>query len=120
MGSHYWFHHTNFFEEDLVSAILQSLPEVITTTKMKAICNLAMWCISIQQFESCFIVSHIHSIIRATVHALDNPMGSVSTTVEAFQAMIKLVAQASSMMKDLAHIWAPPIYRRLVSADKRE
>ncbi|KAH9329689.1 hypothetical protein KI387_001797, partial [Taxus chinensis] len=106
--------------EENAYAVLQSLVEIITTTKMKAICNLAVWCISIQQFESCFIVSHIQPIIRATVHALDNPMGSISTTVEAFQAVVKLLTQASNMMKDLSHIWSPPIYRRLVSTDKRE
>lgn len=79
-----------------------------------------MWCISVQQFEGHLISLHIHSIIRATVHALDNPMGSVSTTFEAFQAVVKLVDQVSNTMRDLSHIWCPPIYRRLISTDKRE
>jgi telomere-associated protein RIF1 len=108
------------FQDENVHAVLQSLVEVITTTKMKAICNLAMWCISVQQFEGHLMSLHIHSIIRATVHALDNPMGSVSTTFEAFQAVVKLVDQMSNTMRDLSHIWCPPIYRRLISTDKRE
>lgn len=33
---------------------------------------------------------------------------------------MKLTTQLSEMMRDTSNIWAPPIYRRLVSIDKRE
>jgi telomere-associated protein RIF1 len=33
---------------------------------------------------------------------------------------MKLSAQVSEKMRDSSHIWAPPIYRRLLSFDKRE
>ncbi|KAE8678785.1 Tetratricopeptide repeat-like superfamily protein [Hibiscus syriacus] len=36
------------------------------------------------------------------------------------QAVAKLKAQMSEMMRESSHLWAPPIYRRLLSIDKRE
>ena len=33
---------------------------------------------------------------------------------------MKLTNQLSDKMRDTSNIWAPPIYRRLVSVDKRE
>eukprot|EP00268_Persea_americana_P038248 TRINITY_DN37850_c0_g1_i1.p1 TRINITY_DN37850_c0_g1~~TRINITY_DN37850_c0_g1_i1.p1 ORF type:complete len:1165 (+),score=200.38 TRINITY_DN37850_c0_g1_i1:465-3497(+) len=54
------------------------------------------------------------------MHALENPVGSLSTTFEAIQAVMKLAAQLSENMRGLSDIWAPPIYRRLLSFDRRE
>lgn len=36
-----------------------------------------------------------------------------------WQAVMKLSGQLSEQMKGSSHIWAPPIYRRLISTDKR-
>ncbi|GKB92459.1 putative telomere-associated protein Rif1 [Tanacetum coccineum] len=36
------------------------------------------------------------------------------------QAVMKLATQVNEKMRETANVWAPPIYRRLVSADKRE
>nr|GEX83645.1 Rap1-interacting factor 1 amino-terminal protein [Tanacetum cinerariifolium] len=36
------------------------------------------------------------------------------------QAVMKLATQVNEKMRETSNIWAPPIYRRLVSADKRE
>jgi len=33
---------------------------------------------------------------------------------------MKLSGQLSEQMKGSSHVWAPPIYRRLLSTDKRE
>ncbi|XP_077222647.1 uncharacterized protein LOC143856338 [Tasmannia lanceolata] len=106
--------------EGVACLVVESLVKLITTTKMKAICNLGVWCISIQQFDASFIASHLHSLLRAVIHALDNPVGSLSTTFEAIQAVVKLATQVHVKMRDMANIWAPPIYRRLLSCDKRE
>lgn len=54
----------------------------------QAICNLGVWCISIQQLSSSFIASHLHSLLRAVMHALENPIGSPSTTFEAIQVLL--------------------------------
>ncbi|KAF7806429.1 Telomere-associated protein RIF1 [Senna tora] len=105
---------------DDVNLVLESLAKLITTTKLKSACNLGAWCISVQQLGASCLANHFHSLILAIVHALDNPMGSLSTTFEAIQAVIKLAAQLSKKMRNLSHIWAPPIYRRLLSTDKRE
>lgn len=51
----------------------------------KAICNLAVWCISIQQLGDGIVGSRINLLLPAVVHALDNPFGSLSTTFEAMQ-----------------------------------
>ncbi|KAK9993028.1 hypothetical protein SO802_022731 [Lithocarpus litseifolius] len=85
---------------------------------MKSVCNLGVWCISIQQFNAPFLDSHCNSLLQAVVHALDNPIGSLSTTFEAIQALIKLASNLSERMRDSSHLWAPPIYRRLLSFDK--
>ncbi|KAM7512694.1 hypothetical protein LguiB_011569 [Lonicera macranthoides] len=91
---------------DDATMILDSLEKVITTTKIK--------------FNASLLAAHLQSLLRAVIHALDNPIGSLSTTYEAIQAVMKLTTQLSEMMRDTSNIWAPPIYRRLVSTDKRE
>ncbi|XP_057508655.1 uncharacterized protein LOC130791509 isoform X1 [Actinidia eriantha] len=104
---------------DDANLILDSLTKVIITTRMKSICNLGMWCISVQQFDALYLAANFHSLLRAIVHALDNPIGSLSTTFEAMQAVMKLTTQLNEKMRDTPNIWAPPIYRRLISMDKR-
>ncbi|KAJ8753197.1 hypothetical protein K2173_017786 [Erythroxylum novogranatense] len=105
---------------DDASNIVEALSEVIMATKIKSVCNLGVWCISMQQFDALVLASHFDALLRATVHALDNPMGSLSITFEAMQAVIKLADQLTGKMKKTSHIWTPPIYRRLLSIDKRE
>ncbi|XP_042481141.1 uncharacterized protein LOC122061756 isoform X2 [Macadamia integrifolia] len=105
---------------EVASSVVESLVRLVTATKMKAVCNLGVWCISIQQFSTSFLNCHFHSLLLAIIHAIDNPTGSLSTTFEAIQALIKLATQVGEKMRDSANIWAPPIYRRLISTDKRE
>ncbi|KAF5459194.1 hypothetical protein F2P56_023172 [Juglans regia] len=70
--------------------VIESLVKLIVTTKMKSVCNLGVWCISIQQFRAPFLHAHFDSLLQAVVHALNNPIGSLSTTFEAIQAVMKL------------------------------
>ncbi|KAI4344179.1 hypothetical protein L6164_011435 [Bauhinia variegata] len=105
---------------DDATLVLESLAQLITTTKLKSVCNLGVWCISVQQLDASFLATHYHSLLRAILHALDNPMGSLSTTFEAIQAIVKLAAQLNDQMRDSSHIWAPSIYRRLISIEKKE
>uniref|UniRef100_A0A7N0U100 Telomere-associated protein Rif1 N-terminal domain-containing protein n=1 Tax=Kalanchoe fedtschenkoi TaxID=63787 RepID=A0A7N0U100_KALFE len=105
---------------DTAGLIIQSLAKLIISTKIKSVCNLAVWCISVQQFSGSFFSERFDSVIIAVVHALDNPAGSSSTTFEAIQAIIKLASQLNRRMKETSHVWAPPIYRRLVSELKKE
>ncbi|GAB2289180.1 hypothetical protein Dimus_023483 [Dionaea muscipula] len=92
---------------NIASFVVVSLASLITTTKIK-------------QLESSFLVTHFDSLLRAVIHALDNPIGSLSTTFEAIQAVMKLGTQLSKEMREGSSIWAPPIYKRLLSKDKRE
>uniref|UniRef100_A0A2N9FV13 Telomere-associated protein Rif1 N-terminal domain-containing protein n=1 Tax=Fagus sylvatica TaxID=28930 RepID=A0A2N9FV13_FAGSY len=75
---------------DDANLVIESLVRLVTTTKMKSVCNLGVWCISIQQFNAPFLDSHYNSLLQAVVHAIDNPIGSLSTTFEAIQALIKV------------------------------
>ncbi|XP_022731681.1 uncharacterized protein LOC111286137 isoform X2 [Durio zibethinus] len=100
--------------------VLESLAKLITFTKMKSVCNLGVWCISTQQFDATLLAAFFDTLLQAVVHALDNPIGSLSTTFEAMQAVAKLASNLSEMMRESSHLWTPPIYRRLLSIDKRE
>lgn len=53
----------------------------------QSVCNLGVWCLSIQQFPSLYLAENFHSLLRAIVHALDNPIGSLSITFEATQVI---------------------------------
>ncbi|XP_062078133.1 uncharacterized protein LOC133782774 isoform X2 [Humulus lupulus] len=103
-----------------VSLIMASLVKIITTTKIKSLCNLGVWCISIQHLNESVLVPHFDSLLQAAVHGVENPMGSLSTTFEAIQAIMRLAVQLAEKMRGFSHVWAPSIYRRLLSSDKRE
>ncbi|KAL8247956.1 hypothetical protein R6Q59_009172 [Mikania micrantha] len=105
---------------DDADMVLSSLQKVILSTRIKAVCNLGVWCLSVQQLNPLFLNAHIESLVMAIVHALDNPIGSLSITFEAMQAVMKLETQMNEKMRETSNLWGPPIYRRLVSADKRE
>ncbi|KAG8367439.1 hypothetical protein BUALT_Bualt16G0072300 [Buddleja alternifolia] len=100
--------------------IIESLVKVISTTKIKSVCNLGVWCISTQQFNSSLLDQQFQSLLMAITHALDNPIGSLSTTFEAMQAVVKLASSLTGQMRHMSSVWTPPIYRRLVSVDKRD
>jgi telomere-associated protein RIF1 len=53
----------------------------------QAICNLAVWCISVQQLEALVVEDKTSPVLNAIVYALDNPFGSLSTTFEAVQVI---------------------------------
>ncbi|WOK91616.1 hypothetical protein Cni_G00307 [Canna indica] len=106
--------------EEVAILALESLVKLITTTKMKAICNLGVWCVSIQQISGLVVEPRLALILKAAIHALDNPFGSLSTTYEATQVLMKLSTQYGVEMRSMSNIWVPPLYRRLISNDKRE
>ncbi|KAK9098660.1 hypothetical protein Syun_025705 [Stephania yunnanensis] len=106
--------------EDVANLVVKSLVKLIRTTQTKAVCNLGVWCISIQQLTATLLASHFSSLLSAVIHALDNSFDSLSITYEALQAILKLATQVSGKMRDTSNIWVPLICRRLLSIDKRE
>uniref|UniRef100_A0A0E0L8G5 Telomere-associated protein Rif1 N-terminal domain-containing protein n=1 Tax=Oryza punctata TaxID=4537 RepID=A0A0E0L8G5_ORYPU len=104
----------------MAQSVLDTLIQLIMTTQMKAICNLGVWCISVQELEAVVVDHTATSLLTAVVHAIDNPFRSLSTTFEAAQAIMKLISQNPEKMRELSSIWVPPIYRRLLSVDKAE
>ncbi|KAL6898003.1 hypothetical protein ACP4OV_006599 [Aristida adscensionis] len=99
---------------------LDALVLLIVNTRMKCACNLGVWCISVQQLEPLIIEDRADPVLAAIVHALDNPLGSLSTTFEAAQAIMRLADQIPKRMRELSSLWVPPICRRLLSSDKTE
>lgn len=55
---------------------------------LQSVCNLGVWCISIQQLDADILAVHFQSLLLAVTHALDNPNGSLSTTFEAIQVQL--------------------------------
>nr|BAD72285.1 hypothetical protein [Oryza sativa Japonica Group] len=104
----------------MAQSVLDTVIQLIMTTQMKAICNLGVWCISVQELEAVVVDHRATSLLTAIVHAIDNPFCSLSTTFEAVQAIMKLTSQNPEKMRELSSIWVPPIYRRLLSVDKAE
>ncbi|KAG4930128.1 Telomere-associated protein RIF1 [Glycine soja] len=109
---------SNDHDEEISTQALKCLGFMLYHPSVVSILR-GVWCLSVQQLGASFLDTHFPSLLRAIVHALDNPMGSLSTTFEATQAVMKLSGQLSEQMKGSSHIWAPPIYRRLISTDKR-
>ncbi|CAI9100851.1 OLC1v1038036C1 [Oldenlandia corymbosa var. corymbosa] len=105
---------------DNAAMVVNSLVEVITNTRVKSICKLAVWCISVQQFSAAMLDAHFRILLKAVVHALDNPIGSLAITFEAMQALMKLLTLWGEKMREISNLWAPPIYKRLVSVDNRD
>ncbi|KAJ0984751.1 hypothetical protein J5N97_003107 [Dioscorea zingiberensis] len=79
------------FSDGDAPLVLESLAKLIMTTDMKAICNLGVWCISIQQFGADALGACLELLLGAVVHALDNPFGSQSTSFEAMQVLVSIV-----------------------------
>ncbi|XP_066380075.1 uncharacterized protein [Miscanthus floridulus] len=104
----------------MAQLVLDTLVQIIMNTRMKSACNLGVWCFSVQQLEPLIIEDRADPVLIAIVHALDNPFGSLSTTFEAAQAIMKLADQIPKRMRDQSCLWVPPVYRRLLSADKTE
>ncbi|MQL78171.1 hypothetical protein Taro_010598 [Colocasia esculenta] len=88
--------------------VVKALARLAVTTTMKAIYNLGVWCISVQQLDTSALVPHFDSLLQAIIHALDNPFA------------MKLATQLYEKMRETSEIWAPAIYRRLLSVDKKE
>ncbi|KAM0878028.1 hypothetical protein ACQ4PT_035117 [Festuca glaucescens] len=71
----------------------------------QAICNLAVWCISVQQLEASVVEDKASTLLTAIAYALDNPFGSFSTTFEAVQEVAsdleqKLLSSMINMLND--------------------
>ncbi|MCO5610012.1 hypothetical protein L7F22_064247 [Adiantum nelumboides] len=118
----YALHHEDIvaaFTDECALAVLNTLLKVITTTDQKGLCRLGVWCLGVQEFGVWLLETQSHLIAKAITHAIDNPMGSKAVTYEALQAVVKMVTKAPKMRLE-ASIWAPPIYRKLLSVDKRE
>jgi len=57
---------------------------------LQSVCNLGIWCISVQQLEPLIIEDRADQVVTAIVHALNNPFGSLSTTFEGAQVIMHM------------------------------
>ncbi|XP_060172031.1 uncharacterized protein LOC132603135 isoform X2 [Lycium barbarum] len=108
------------YHPSIVESIKGDDARAIVDSLVESVCNLGVWCISMQQFNSLLLDANFQSLLRAITYALDNPIGSLSITFEAMQAVMKLASTSAQNMRAMSNIWAPSVYRRLVSGDKRE
>ncbi|EFJ17162.1 hypothetical protein SELMODRAFT_421171 [Selaginella moellendorffii] len=106
--------------DDLASTILLTFVKIATGSSEKLQLKLSMWCVSVQQFKASIIENHFENLINAVVCAVNNHLGSLSVIFEALQALRFVVFIAPAKARAHAHVWAPPLYTRLVSMDKAE
>ncbi|CAD6259282.1 unnamed protein product [Miscanthus lutarioriparius] len=118
----------------MAQLVLDTLVQIIMNTRMKSACNLGVWCFSVQQLEPLIIEDRADPMLIAIVHALDNPFGSLSTTFDAAQEFhctgcnridhvttAHLLSGVHYKITICFHNASnPPVYRRLLSADKTE
>ena len=57
---------------------------------LQSVCNLGIWCISVQQLEPLIIEDRADQVVTAIVHALNNPFGSLSTRFEGAQVILRM------------------------------
>lgn len=96
--------------------ILTVILDVITTSEVKSACNLAVWCIAIQQLRH-VVAKRVKDIIVAVTGLIDtvNARFASSSTIEyeAIAAFGKLLAQIPDLMVKQAEAWLPAVYTRL-------
>lgn len=76
------------FEEEVFGFLVYDSHFLLLNLLLQSVCNLGMWCISVQQLEPMIIDDRADLIVTAVVYALDNPFGSLSTTFEAAQVIL--------------------------------
>ncbi|KAH7426932.1 hypothetical protein KP509_10G022500 [Ceratopteris richardii] len=103
------------------SAILSSICQLIMSTDNSVLCSLAVRCLSIQEFNPCVIDSCLDSIFQGLLYVIDSGTyaNCKSPVYEALQGLVKVVKRHAHVMVK-ASVWAPAIYKRLLSADKKE
>lgn len=79
-----------FYCGECVCSFSNWVPISCLNLLLQAICNLAVWCISVQQLEALVVEDGVTPLLNAIVYALDNPFGSLSTTFEAVQVIFPL------------------------------
>ncbi|KAK9998331.1 hypothetical protein SO802_017934 [Lithocarpus litseifolius] len=93
---------TTVLKTQALTKVYKSMGSNCSEQVLESVCNLGVWCISIQQFNAPFLDSHYNSLLQAVVHALDNPIGSLSTTFEAIRVLVKDMKQILlTKMKEL-------------------
>lgn len=53
---------------------------------VQTICSLGLWCLAVQEMKTSLVASHLKMIVAVLLHGIDNPLGSMVITYEAFQA----------------------------------
>eukprot|EP00250_Pteridium_aquilinum_P008834 c18246_g1_i2 orf=198-5660(-) len=105
--------------DKIAATIITSICRLIVSGDKKALCRLAVWCLGAQEFRPQVVEAHLEPILHALMHAIDTPLGPKSLTHEALQALVK-VARKFSSVRMQSSVWGPAVYRRLLSADRKD
>jgi hypothetical protein len=71
---------------------------ILFNSLLQSVCNLGVWCVSVQQLEPLVIQDQTTPLLTAIVHALDNQFGSLSTTFEAAQVILNVYLNYASLL----------------------
>lgn len=94
--------------------ILLSLVELVRCTNSKEMCKSGMEGILGPQFELHVLSSQLPFVLEGIFQALNN---ATLSTSDAFEALNQFGIRLADRMKELTHLWAAPIYERLLSPD---
>ncbi|CAM6092691.1 unnamed protein product [Calypogeia fissa] len=103
--------------DDEACKFLLTLLALVTTTSNKAICSLGLWCLAMQELKTSLVALHLKMVVAVLMHGIDNPLGSVAITYEAFQAIMHLSRQLPNEMRNMSWTWAPPVYQKLLNSN---
>lgn len=86
---------------------------IITTTKNKSTCNLAVWCISVQNLSASVLSAEeiLHALLSALRHAIEGLGATDSSSVrhEGISAVARLILQCPQAIfnEQIVSLWLP-------------
>ncbi|KAI5078218.1 hypothetical protein GOP47_0005889 [Adiantum capillus-veneris] len=120
----YFLHNEKFIAEisdEKACAVLSSICQLIKSTDKTVLCSLALWCLGIQELKPKVVEASLDLILQSLLYLTDSgtSVSSKALIHQALQGFVKL-AQKYSCARIKSSLWAPAIYRRLLSSDKKE
>jgi telomere-associated protein RIF1 len=112
-SSDIFFSSSYLHTEEQSTEIIELICGIITTTKNKSTCNLAVWCISVQNLHPSVLSADevLHALLSALRHAIEGLGATDSSSVrhEGISAIARLILQCSQAIFDEQNVslWLP-------------
>ncbi|KAL6056064.1 sodium/potassium/calcium exchanger 1 isoform X4 [Balamuthia mandrillaris] len=103
--------------ESLCQETLSHLTGIVTATKDKSMCNLALWCLAVQQLPlgQEQVLSELLPCLAQLLHPEHPRMPSSTIQMEAIHVLSRLLYQTADSMRRHALTWLPSFYYHLFS-----